>query len=184
MISKNALAGATFWYERRGHPHKRTFDFDPKFYRTLEECFLEIAEDFKPMARVISAGAYVDKPGSHKLGRAFDLDGIEFEDGQLWMATERGVLTAAIQGVFMKKFGVVLGWTFNEDHADHLHIDDSYAWGFRESPSIVSYMQWVLTLSGNTLKVDGLWGPRTESVFWRHLGLRKDFGSGHYPSDT
>ena len=182
MISHKKIAGATLWYERGKFDQFRSFEFDPKFYRTLEECFLEIAEAFKPLSRVITAGAYVDKPGAHRLGRAFDLDGIEFEDGQVWKATERSGLTAAIQGVFMKKFGVVLGWTYDEDHADHLHIDDaSWKWGFRESPSIVSYMQWVLELSGNSVKIDGLWGPKTERVFWRHLGTGEE--TKHYPND-
>ena len=184
MISRDKIAGSWLWYERGEFPDCQSFDFDSKFYRTLEEGFLEIAEAFKPLSRVITAGAYVDKPGAHNLGRAFDLDGIEFEDGQLWMATETGKLTAAIQGVFMKRFGVVLGWTYDEAHEDHLHISDyGPAWGFRESRSITKYIQWGLGLGGNPLKMDGVWGSQTGSAFWQHLG-RRDYEAKHHPTNA
>lgn len=175
MISRLEIAGIPLWYERDVLPRMQSFRFDPKFFRLLEECFIEIGEAFKPLSRVISAGAYVDKPGAHKLGRAFDLDGIEFEDGQIWMATEQTRLTAAIQGVFMKKFGTVLGWTYDEAHRDHLHISDwGPPWGFRDySRAVVSYVQWVLNLGRNLeggLAVDGIWGPKTEVAFWFNFG--------------
>ena len=186
MIMKAGIAGASFWYERGEAPFPTMLEIEPKFFRTLEECFIEIGEAYKPLARVISAGAYVDKPGAHLLGRAFDLDGIEFEDGQVWAATEQTRLTAAIQGVFMKKFGVVLSWVYDEAHSDHLHIDDwGSPWGFKESPSVVKYVQWVLNLSGvrsPSLKVDGVWGPLTERAFWQHFGRRNEVR--HYPTDT
>ncbi len=174
MNVRRQIAGAPLWYEREGTPSQRGFQFDPKFYRELEECFLEIAEFFKPLVRVVTAGAYVDKPGSHGLGRGFDLDGIDFEGGPLWSARDRTRLTAAIQCVFMRKFGVVLGWTYDERHADHLHIDDTQVWGFRDnSRSIVSFTQWVLNfqeLGSDLLKLDGVWGKKTEDIFWLNFG--------------
>jgi len=182
MISKDSIAGAPLWYERESsHGHPKTFEFDSKFYRTLEEGFLEIAEAFKPLSRVILGGVYVDKPGAHKLARAADLDGIEFEDGQIWMATERSRLSAAIQGVFMKRFGVVLGWTYDRLHWDHFHVADTSPWGFYVTRSVVTYIQWVLGFEGHSLLVDGIWGPKTESAFWLNFGRLNGKG---YPTDA
>ncbi len=180
MIRKSEIAGAELWYERGSIPKLIEFSFDLKFFQAFEECFLEIEELYKNPTRIILAGTYVEKPGAHKLGRAADLDGIEFEDGEgVWMATKHGRLTAAIQGVFMKHLGVVLGWTYDEAHSDHLHIDDTREWGFRHnSRSIVTYIQWVLGFEGHVLKVDGIWGAKMEEAYFIYTGVEG------YPTNT
>jgi len=174
MITTPKIAGAELWYERGADPVGIGFQFDPTFFRTFEECFIEIGELYKVPRRIILAGTFVDKPGAHKLARAADLDGIEFEDGSEWSAAERTRLTAALQAVFMKRFGVVLGWTYDEAHGDHFHVDDTKEWGFRyNSRSIVSFIQWALGFEGHELEVDGIWGPKTLDAFFGYDVLHK-----------
>jgi len=177
MITKARIAKADLWYERGEIVKSLSFQFDSKFFAAFEECFLEIEKRYKKVSRVILAGAYVEKPGSHKLGRAADLDGIEFEDGSRWDATGRDRLAAAIQGIFARKFGVVLGWTFDEAHEDHLHVDDTFDFGFRSNwKSVTGFVQWVLRLDGFNVEIDGVWGPLTQRAFWNSLGklIRED----------
>ena len=184
MITKDFIGSGELWYDRDKVPRQQQFSFDPKFFQKIEECFLNIERLYKRPYHIILAGVYVDKPGAHGLGRALGLDGIEFEDGQLWSAKDRTRLTAAIQGIFMKKFGVVLGWTYDSKHEDHIHIDDyGYPWGFSDRPSIVKYVQWILNLEGRgSLKVDGIWGPRTQDSFVNYNNTAHDGRA--YPTNT
>lgn len=63
-------------YGTRGAPHK--FFAADEFIQKLNDCFKELWK-VCPYGRaqvITSAGAYVDKPGWHGKGMAFDLDGI------------------------------------------------------------------------------------------------------------
>ena len=67
---------APFGYGTRGKPH--TFYCAGTFEAALERCLQELWE-LCPLGRpevITSAGAWVEKPGYHGQGRAFDLDGL------------------------------------------------------------------------------------------------------------
>lgn len=122
---------------------------------------------YGPMLKVFSAGAYVDKPGMHSLGRAFDLDAVFWQDTYI-VADEhptKKALYLLIQAMAHRRFGTVLGFNFNAAHRDHLHLDNGRAPQFRESRSATFFMQEALNLFYSTnLEVDGDYGPRTEAA--------------------
>ncbi|KKL44807.1 hypothetical protein LCGC14_2361960 [marine sediment metagenome] len=163
--------------------------FNSSFRRKLDDCFVEINKVFahRAMKGIISAGAWVDKPGMHKLARAFDLDGIVWEGGN-WRATRfvggnELKMYLVIQAICMKHFGTVLGYLYNKAHEDHIHMDDGTEPGFRHnSRSIVTFIQQACkTFLGQPLaEVDGSWGPKTAEVMRSALGLPFE----QYPNDT
>lgn len=139
-----------------------------------------------PMKGIISAGAYVEKPGAHGTGEAFDLDGIVWKDGSMWKATEFATVTqqrdyCVIQCHFMQYFGVVLGRHYNAAHKDHLHLDTSRPVAFRHnSYATVTALQAALHyVYDRPVEIDGVWGPKTAEAFRSEI----DYG-GKYPSDS
>ncbi|KKL12170.1 hypothetical protein LCGC14_2538480, partial [marine sediment metagenome] len=111
------------YYERRSSddvwgdlaPEEQVdFWLERKFAGELDSCFKEIKKVFghRVMQGIITAGAWVDKPGMHKEARAFDLDGIVWKDGK-WKATgfrdiKNRRIYLVIQAICMKHFGTVL----------------------------------------------------------------------------
>lgn len=117
---------------------------------------------------ITSAGTYVDKPGAHGYGRAFDLDGI-FWANRTFITNNYPVDKAfylAVESVFRKHFGTVLNYEYNLDHRDHLHVDDLTAVGFDPtSRSRVLYLQMILThLFDRPVAIDGVIGNQTNGA--------------------
>ena len=194
------IAGIQLYYERRSSddvwgdldPSEEVgFYLESPFRRRLNDCFEEINQVFshRAMRGIISAGAWVDKPGMHKLARAFDLDGIVWKDSQ-WRATEYFAIKQArlylvIQAICMKHFGTVLGHLYNKAHGDHIHLDDEKEPGFRHnSRSVVSFIQvacntFFSKVGVGILIADGSWGPKTAEAMKEALGLPFE----QYPND-
>jgi hypothetical protein len=169
-----SLAGVPVLYDRLKPGHYGKTGIPYKFYCTSEtqavlegafqDLFARTAPRFGAARRILSAGAWVNKPGQHGLGKAFDLDAIHWELIQ-FIALQQPVqksLYLAVQALCNKHFGVVLGYDYNPDHHDHLHLDISRAVRFREANSVVSFLQQALnTFYGQTLVVDGEYGDET-----------------------
>ncbi len=175
------------YYERRSSddvwgdfaPEERQgFYFSGDFHKKLIELFMEIETVFGKPKGIISAGAWVDKPGMHKEARAFDLDGIVWEDWK-WRATDTSNTDQikkylVIQAICMKHFGTVLGYLYNTAHADHIHLDDATEPGFKyNSRSVVRFIQLACNVFSNPLllTLDGSWGPKTADSMRGFLGL-------------
>lgn len=114
---------------------------------------------------ILTAGAYVQKPGYHGLGRAFDLDGIIWEK-RSWIANtfpNEPHLYLAIESTLRRYFGTVLTFDYDRAHEDHIHFDDGTRPGFdRMSRSRVIYLQNALSFAhGLSVERDGVWGPET-----------------------
>ncbi|CAN5684279.1 hypothetical protein BH20ACT2_BH20ACT2_22770 [soil metagenome] len=141
-----------------------------------------------PVTRIVSAGAYVNKPGQHGLGRAFDLDQVLWSNGACTpyhhehgsgdIAIVRRYL--AVDALARRHFRFVLDGGYNRAHADHLHLDLG---GVpircdRASRSDTAFVQMVANAHlGSGLAVDGAWGPRTQTAFdesLRRLGVAGD----------
>jgi hypothetical protein len=181
MTSFSALAGVPVNYARppvapygtRGKAH--TFNCTSGFLLKLEACFDELFR-VSPLGRaeiITSAGAFVEKPGFHGLGRAFDLDAL-FWPGRdfvtLRFPTDQKFYLG-VEAVLRKHFGTVLNFLYNPDHHDHLHVDDSTEVGFvRTSKSRALFVQAALTHVLNIpVGIDGGFGTETEG------GLRTAF---------
>lgn len=165
-------------YGSLGEP--RRFRCAAETAEALENLFRDIftcaPKAFGPPVAILSAGAFVDKPGEHGRGRAFDLDGIHWRN-RVFLATEqRGdrLLYLMIQALCLRHFGVVLGFNYNPAHEDHLHMDQGRPVRFRETRSATYFHQEVLnTLFDGALDVDGEYGPLTNAALIR---ARKSMG--------
>ncbi len=128
------------------------------------------------MNRIISAGAYVNKPGQHGRGQAFDLDQVRWSNGAVTpyhqehrssdLRVRRRYL--ALDAVCRRHFRYVLDGGFNTAHADHLHFD--FGGGQircdKASKSDTVFVQMICNAGlGSGLAIDGVWGARTQSAF-------------------
>jgi hypothetical protein len=137
------------------------------------------------MDRIVTAGTFVDKPGQHGLGQAFDLDQVRWANGAVtpyWREHASGSRTVvrrylAVDAVCRRHFRWVLDGRYNAAHADHLHLD--FGGGTvrldRSSRSETVFVQQMLNAhQGAGLAVDGKWGGRTQAAFdesRRRLGV-------------
>jgi len=179
LTAFNELAGAGLHYDRydpeSGHGYgTRGKPFSPRatvdMADRLDECFraLFFQAPHGNADVVTSAGAYVNKPGQHGKGRAFDLDGIFWAETQL-IAIEypaKPHLYLAVESVLRQYFGTVLNFNYNRAHEDHFHMDLGTSVGFnRMSKSRVEYLQAsMFYVHDMQVGVDGIWGPETGSA--------------------
>jgi hypothetical protein len=156
-------------YGTRGRP--ATLRCGPGFARKLDAMFFDLWGIAGRAEVVTSAGAFVDKPGLHGQGRAFDLDAVFWAERS--MVTRRDGYAGhdrrrdfGVEAVLRKHFGTVLDYHFNADHRDHFHVDDGTGVGFRSgSRSTVLFVQAALNEFYTAgLAVDGVYGPRTRAA--------------------
>ncbi|MFN6956077.1 MAG: extensin family protein [Acetobacteraceae bacterium] len=154
-----------FGYGTRGKP--LTFRAVEGFVDAMEALFQDLFQRvpgrFGAAEVIATAGAYVDKPGYHGLGRAFDLDALFF--------TKRDFVTLnfpsdpyfylAVESVIRMHFGTVLNYDYDPAHRDHFHFDDGSAIGWKKyAKSHVVFVQNVLNhCYGMKVDVDGVFGP-------------------------
>jgi hypothetical protein len=192
MKSFSSLAGVPVNYARepvapygtRGKPH--TFRCTSGFLQKLEACFDELFS-VSPLGRaevITSAGAFVEKPGFHGLGRAFDLDAV-FWPGRDFVTLRYPTdqkFYLGVDAILRKHFGTVLNFLYNADHHDHLHVDDGSEVGFvKSSKSRVLFVQAALTHVLNVpVGIDGIYGTETEGglrTAFERLGISGDINT-------
>ncbi len=173
-----------FGYGTRGKPEK--FYCISSFETKLDQCFQEVW-DICPLGKaevITSAGTWVEKPGFHGQGRAFDLDGI-FWASKGFVTLQDGfqggdrAFYYALEAVVRRHFGTVLDYSYNVDHHDHFHLDDGTTVDFQpDSPSRVKFLQGALThVHGLPVEIDGGYGPQTKQAVAaasRTLGIAGD----------
>jgi hypothetical protein len=160
----------------------RTFAASLLFYERLLRWVVDLkvlAErhaGLQGMDRIVTAGIFVNKPGQHGLGQAFDLDQVRWANGAITpyarehLSSDRRTLRRylALDAVCRRHFRWVLDGRYNADHADHLHMDfggGAIVCG-RDSRSDTVFVQQVLNShQGAGLAVDGRWGRSTELAF-------------------
>lgn len=161
-------ASSGFGYGTRGKPFKPRAE--RAFVDRLEACFIDVfaQSPFGAGEVITSAGAYVNKPGHHGTGQAFDLDGIFWGQHHLvaLQYPQKPHLYLAIEAIVRQHFGTVLNFNYNAAHQDHLHIDAGTPVGFQKlSKSRVEFLQAALFyVHGYQVGVDGVWGPDTAGV--------------------
>lgn len=157
-------------YGTRGNQH--TFRCTSAFFSVLEQAFEElwmVCPDGRPEV-IVSAGAYVNKPGEHGKGAAFDLDAI-FWPGRDFVTlrfSEHPFFYLGIEALMRRHFGVILNHFYNADHRDHIHLDLSARVGFRRVKTVGLFVQLMAKfILGHTIEVDGSWTPATEAALRR-----------------
>jgi hypothetical protein len=175
-----------FWRWRDGTAGQRTehqtFASTVAFHQRLvvwRRDLADLAQRFgglTGMDRIVTAGTFVDKPGQHGLGQAFDLDQVRWANGTItpyWRehASPHGRPVRrylALDAVCRRHFRWVLDGRYNAAHEDHLHLD--FGGGpvglDRTSRSETVFVQQVLNQhQGAGLAYDGQWGGRTQAAF-------------------
>lgn len=157
-----------FGYGTRGKPTR--FHCTEAFEQKLDTCFQELwtACPLGKAEVITSAGAFVEKPGKHGEGRAFDLDGLFWSDKTfitLRYPQDRQFYLG-VEAILRKHFGTVLNYEYNASHRDHFHVDDGTAVGFSsESRSRVLFLQMVLThVFAIPVGIDGVIGRETNDA--------------------
>jgi hypothetical protein len=169
----NSLDGVPLRYDRSTSTSYGTvgIPYNPysrkSFIDKLEACFKELFQ-VCPLGKpnhILSGGAWTQKPGMHGQGRAFDLDGLLWDDYRFVTVEypSQKKFYLAVDAVLRKHFGIVLNYKYNRAHEDHFHIDDSVTTSFsKHSKSKVLALQMGLThVHGNEVIIDGIWGSQT-----------------------
>ncbi len=175
MKTINNINGIPLHYARlTNHPYgtrgtQRDFLIDEAFLETLEKAFAEVFEHC-PLGVpevITTAGIFVNKPGQHGHGKAFDLDAVFWKEQSLVTLNfiHQKELYLGIESFLRKHFGIVLNY-FYPNHKDHWHIDTSVPVDFNEgAQSEVFYVQLVMKhIYGEEILVDGLWGRQTRGM--------------------
>lgn len=174
------LGGVPVHYDRLPSPHHygsrgkpRNFHCKTDFEPLLDTAFKDIwlYTGLGKAEVITSAGAYVDKPGQHGKGRAFDIDGIFWSNKTFvtlhagWQGQDRNFYFG-IEAVLRLHFGIVLDYEYNAPHRDHFHVDDSTSLSFRTSSrSKVRSLQGMLNhVWGKNVDEDGEWGDQTDGA--------------------
>lgn len=133
LTSFSTLGGAPLRYEVTGT--EQAFDADPRFVEKLEAW----ADDWVTVSglgaltAVSTYGAHVDKCGSwHAAGRAFDFGVLTHADGtevscrfDTWGEDPtRLALYWRLAASLAKHFNYTLTYRYNEQHHNHIHIDN------------------------------------------------------------
>jgi hypothetical protein len=192
-IRVDNFAGKPLLYDRSapGHYGRTGISFrpfvNPVFAQACEACFSELFARLRQRADLIvtfilSGGVSRAGTGAsfHHKNRAFDLDGLLFDDGSNWVANtfpQRPQLYLGMEAILRRHFGTVLSYDYNRAHEDHFHFDNGTPIGFKPAAkSHVIFIQNVIALVyGSPIGRDGVWGPETESAI---RSLRNRFGIG------
>ena len=175
MKTINQIHGIPLHYARlTNHPYgtrgeQRNFAIEERFLDTLKEALQEVFEHC-PLGIpevITTAGIFVDKPGQHGHGKAFDLDAIFWRDETLVTSNfiHQKELYLGIESFLRKHFGIVLNYYY-PNHKDHWHVDTSVPVDYNEtSKSETLYLQLVLKyIYKEEILVDGVWGRQTSGV--------------------
>ncbi|MHA7861859.1 extensin family protein [Tessaracoccus sp. Y36] len=158
LTAFDTLGGAPLRYEITGTP--QSFNADPRFVEQLQGW----ADDWVAvsglgaLAAVSTYGAHVDKCGSwHAAGRAFDFGVLTHEDGtevscrydRYGEDPTRLGLYWRLAASLAKHFNYTLTYRYNEQHHNHIHVDNGVSgyepFGFNEgSRTHVTLVQGVL----------------------------------------
>lgn len=149
LTSFSTLGGAPLRYEVTGT--EQAFDADPRFVEKLEAW----ADDWVTVSglgaltAVSTYGAHVDKCGSwHAAGRAFDFGVLTHADGtevscrfDTWGEDPtRLALYWRLAASLAKHFNYTLTYRYNEQHHNHIHIDNAVS-GFEPPTTFNSRSQ-------------------------------------------
>ena len=123
-----------------------------------------------------TAGAYVNKPKYHGLGRAFDLDIVRWEHATCGpilghhryqrRAIQRRYI--GVDALARRWFKYVLDGWYNAAHGDHMHLDDgggALVFNTSYRSDTVFIQAAANAMFNSNLVVDGLYGSKTNKAF-------------------
>lgn len=134
-----------------------------------------------------TAGAFVNKPKYHGLGRAFDLDLVRWRHvtcGPIlghhtyrYRIVQRRYI--GVDALSRRRFKYVLDGWYNAAHRDHIHFDDgggALVFNVHYRSDTVFIQAAANLMMGADLVIDGIYGPRTRVAF---EGMKNRLGIPH-----
>ncbi|HEX6755734.1 MAG TPA: hypothetical protein VF109_07280 [Mycobacteriales bacterium] len=188
LVSYNEIWGQRTYYEGTGQPSY--FSYEPGFYARLETWlqywYVNTPGTWLTPLRVWSYGAYVNKPGAHGLGRAFDLTRLyvtsggtitrtfraDYNNWRNLTGTELTLIRRWYWGTSASlhyHFRHVLTYPYNSEHWNHIHIDNLISGSGNSnfatsSEAQVKHVQACCTyIWGYSTTIDGIWGPQSDT---------------------
>jgi hypothetical protein len=139
LDAHRALAGTPLVYEPTGK--QSTFWFEPGFRTQLETWANTFADTWGRTAQWRTYGTWTDGRSAcdswHNSGRAFDLAGVRLRDGSTvscrydrWRSGSSAALRQSRRAYWIlaaslhRHFAYVLTYLYNDDHANHIHVDN------------------------------------------------------------
>jgi len=155
---------------------RSTYEFEDKLDRFSYNLASAAPSRYGRLQWIATAGAYVNKPGYHGMGRAFDLDVVKWRNVACRpirghhrsdrLARRRRYI--GVDALARRWFKYVLDAWYNPAHRDHMHLDDGggalvFNTGYR-SDTVFIQRAANLMINAN-LAIDGLYGPLTDAAF-------------------
>ena len=177
LVDVGKLDGVQLFFARGVPPKKHTFPIERGFLKVLESTVETVREraprSFGRLTGITSAGAFVEKPGMHGHGRAFDHDVWTFEHVAIRPIAGDHVAQSlakrqrywALAALMRSRSAFVLHGHFDAAHRDHIHQDNGGERPFSTgSPVTVKLVQAVCNqIFGQSLVVDGNFGPKSQA---------------------
>lgn len=180
FVSISKLDGVPLFFARGGEPRPQSFRIEPEFrdvlVRTVKTVRSRAPESFGDLVRITSAGALVQKPGLHGLGRAFDHDAWTFGTVDIRPIRRDHVASSlaqrqrywALAALMRSHSAFVLHGHFNAAHEDHIHQDNGGAGPFNTtSETTVKLAQAIcnhIFSESPSLVIDGVFGERSKAA--------------------
>ncbi len=176
LIAITHAGGYKLAYDRLGNsygelepdPDGRRFYGSQELQDALNQWAGHLPRVMRPPNYILSAGLYVDKPGTHSQGIAIDVDGFWISDADHYMALSAPNdwgFYLKIEATLRQVFGTVLNYDYNLYHRDHWHCDLSRAPGWRRVRSLTIFAQRALNeIFSQDIEVDGIYGPETDGA--------------------
>jgi len=135
MIMVGKLAGVPLLFARGVAPRQQSFPMSPAFRNTLEATVKSVLfrapPGFGKLQSITSAGAFVNKPGAHGKGRAFDHDAWTFANVDIRPLRKDHKAGSRAQrqrywglaAIIRARSAFVLHGEYNAAHEDHIHQD-------------------------------------------------------------
>jgi hypothetical protein len=161
------------------HSSRIPMHFNSAFFNECSEIARQInSRSPKTLNWVGNVGVGFCKPGYHGSARAFDLTHVRYTDGTYIDTNRSWRYTATQQRWYVGLAAqcrlicstVLTAW-YNAEHQDHIHFDngagdiDTIVSGWRSDTVLVQAICNIL--SGESLSIDGAWGPLTDAAYGR-----------------
>lgn len=180
LMTVGALDGVPLFFARGVDPRPQSFPIEPGFHRVLVQTVRTVRarapRAFGRLERITTAGAFVNKPGFHGLGRAFDHDAWKFEHVNIRPIARDHVAPElakrqrywALAALVRSRSAFVLHGHFDAAHQDHIHQDNGGPRPFTTgSEATVKLVQAVCNhIFGHLpkLEIDGAFGPKSQAA--------------------
>jgi len=157
---------------------RSTYEFEDKLDSFSYNLATAVPPWYGRLRWIATAGAYVNKPGYHGLGRAFDLDVVRWRNAACrpirghhrsqHLSQRRRYI--GVDALARRWFKYVLDAWYNPAHRDHMHFDDGggalvFNTGYRSDTVFIQRAANLMIGAG--LVIDGLYGPLTDAAFHR-----------------